>query len=297
MNEDNLALSKSKKQPPAFRRIQIGQYSVTAIADGYLEVDAGFLLSTSQEDLDRALAINHLRSGTYDINISALLVEGPDRTFLVDTGAGSLFGPTLGNLSGTLSYFDVAPEDVDQVVFTHLHPDHVGGAILDEKATFPNAILHFSEQEMAFWTEDKLKAAADEQSKPLFSAVELLMSSYVDRVETFSKEASVLPSLTAVPLPGHTPGHTGFWLQDGNEKLFIWGDVIHIAPLQFADLSACTVYDVDADLTAKSRQKALDIATSEDTLVAGMHLPFPGFGHITTGSDRVRFEPMVWDLR
>lgn len=282
---------------PAFRRIQIGGYTVTAIADGYLEVDAGFMSGATQDEMNDALAASHLRTGTYDINISALLIEKPGSTILIDTGAGSLFGPTLGNLAGALQFFDLQPGDIDDVVFTHLHPDHIGGAILDDTATFPNATLRFSELDRAFWTDEALKSSADEQSQPLFAAVETLVRTYSDRIETFSGEAGILPGLTAMPLPGHTPGHCGFWLQEGGDKLFIWGDVVHIAPLQFSDLNACTVYDVDPAATIESRQQALDIARAEDALIAGMHLPFPGFGYVETLAEDVRFEPLTWDLR
>src|SRR6202035_2854822 len=98
-----------------------------------------------------------------------------------------------------------------------------------------------------------------------------------------------VPGITAVPAPGHTPGHTGWLVASGGDALLIWGDVVHLPGLQFAHPDAGMVFDVDGALAIVTRRRIMDMAATDRLRVTGMHMDFPGFGHVVRSGGAYAF--------
>ena len=217
-------------QVPGIYRKRFGDRVVTSVSDGGLPADPAMLqnieLAESLTILDAARRPAPLMTA-----VNVFVIQSPGQTILVDTGAGTLMGPTAGRMMGNLAAAGIAPEAIDAVLMTHLHIDHVGGLLTADGApAFPNADLLIPRGEADFWFDDAAEAAAPAAMRPGFTLARRTTTPYGDRVKTFT--AAPAPGIEAVPLPGHTPGHTGYALGSGADRLLIWGDIMHAPEIQ-----------------------------------------------------------------
>ncbi|MDR6670965.1 MBL fold metallo-hydrolase [Rhizobium sp. 1399] len=284
----------AKTPVPGVIRRKVGKIEVTALLDGYMEMSAA-LFKAPQEEAAR-LAREQFQPASPRLSpVNAYLIKLGDRLMLIDTGAANLFGPTLGKVPQALATVGVKPEQIDAVLLTHMHPDHVGGAIDQHgKAVYSNAELIVSEADFRYWHDDAALGQAPAAFKPFFSGARAVTSAYQKRLTQFSGETEVFGELRTAPLPGHTPGHSGVVLHSGDDALFIWADIVHHAAFQFAHPEWGPAFDVDANQAAASRKRAFDQAAYDRILIAGMHIPFPGFGHIASDNGKYRFVPAEW---
>lgn len=285
------------RQIPGVYRRRIGDIVVTALSDGFFITDREMTRNLPREELARALSRCFRKTVVFSVN--AFLIHAGDRTALLETGSGNYLGPTLGHLIANMQAAGVAPSGVDTVLLTHMHPDHSAG--LTDMTTgarhFPNAELVVHENEPKHWFDDAAMARASDLYKHLhFQMTREQTRPYFDRMRTFVK-GEVFPGVTAIPSHGHTPGHTSFLIESGNERLLVWGDTIHIPEVQFARPEIAMVPDTDPDAAVMSRRRLLDMATQERLLVTGMHMHFPGFGHVARDGGAFRFCPEEWQQR
>jgi len=278
--------------PRAIRR-QLGNTTVTALCDGYLEPPFGALLGIEEADA-AALLRQAFRRPAPRSNINAFLVQSPGRTVLIDTGAGSHMGTTMGRLPDALAEAGVTPSDIGAVLMTHLHIDHWGGlATPGSQAAFPNAELVLPAAEAAYWLDSaRVAEAPDNAAKARFTGAQAAVAPYRDRLRTFTG-TDVLPGIQAMPLPGHTPGHTGY-LVEGDEPLLIWGDVLHVQDVQAPRPEVGMRFDSDPETAIASRRRVLDMAVADRLLVAGMHLHFPAFSHVAQAAEGYALVPELW---
>nr|WP_245259332.1 MBL fold metallo-hydrolase [Methylobacterium sp. 77] len=227
--------------------------------------------------------------------MNAYLIEAPgSKPILIDSGMGHFGGDTLGRVPEALAVAGVAPEDIGTVLLTHLHPDHAGGLIHDDgSAAYPNAELVLHEAESAYWLAEDAVSRAPEGARPYFRNAQKAVAPYSGRVRTMTSE-EVLPGITAVPLPGHTPGHTGFRIVSGSASLLMWADIIHLPAIQFKRPEASLVFDVDSDRASSVRKRMLDEVSSEKTFVTGGHLEFPALGYVARAGAAYSFVPELW---
>ncbi len=279
---------------PAAQRFGIGDITVTAISDGSLGLNHEVLLGIEQGDYDEIMAANFFDVG-FETAFNAFLVETGDEVVLIDCGTGGAFGDTAGFFADNLAALGIAPGSVTKLLFTHLHPDHVGGAFTDAGAVFPNAEFAAHEADLAFWVTEADFAAAPEMVQGFAQASQAAVAAYQDRLLPFTGEAQLARGVTAFPLLGHTPGHSGFRIDGGTAQLLIWGDIVHIAPVQLARPDVSIVFDVDPAAAAATRERVLDLAATDRLLVAGSHIAFPGFVHIARDGDAYRAERAPFD--
>jgi glyoxylase-like metal-dependent hydrolase (beta-lactamase superfamily II) len=265
---------------------------ITALCDVAFDMDKELLIGASAEAIDTCLpGASTPAAGT------AYLVRQSGMTVLVDAGACESFD---GHMHEALTKAGVAPGQIDHILITHLHLDHVGGLLRDDAPVFTNAQICLAEPEHAFWHDDAATAELAKRLAPKLgddfipthvNIARDTLAAYSGKVRLFSGERQILPGVTAVPLYGHTPGHCGYVLGSGREKFFIWGDAVHVAAVQFALPEAGMVFDWDAGLAVTARRRAFDIAASNDWQSAGMHLPFPGIGKVRKDGADYRFIP------
>ena len=214
---------------------------------------------------------------------------------LIDAGTGAALGPTLGRLEPNLAAAGYQSSAITALLATHLHPDHIGGSVRNAKPVFEAAEFVVSETDRAYWSDAGNRAKAPEGFRPFYDLAQGALAAYGDRVRPVSGEAEALPGITAVPLPGHTPGHVGYRVASGGKSLLLWGDIVHSAAVQFARPEVTLAFDVDQPLAAKTRGALLEQVARDREIVAGAHIPFPGVGYVEKAGEGYRFVAAEWD--
>lgn len=257
---------------------QIGAYSITAISDGYLGASLDCLANIAPTEAGRL----QLAAGVSDpasIHINCYLVRGQGRTILIDAGAGG-FKQWGGELLANLSLAGVQPGDIDTILLTHAHPDHIGGLLnAAGEMAFVNAELIVHQRELAFWEDDGHLGRANERARGNFHFARRVFDRYRHNLRPFTAH-DVLPGIRAMPLPGHTVGHCGYHLESAAGGLLVWGDIVHFPQIQIARPEVTIAFDQDPLISAATRARLLDSISSDNLLIAGMHLGALGFAHI-----------------
>lgn len=274
------------RQAPAFYHRRVGDITVTALHDGYQDVAMTTVLGLPPEE---AAAMLHaaFRPTPRRTAVNTFLIRSNGRTALIDAGCGTNARPTVGFLMPNLAAAGVRPDEIDTVLMTHLHPDHFGGlSTLDGKRFFPNAELKLHADERAYWYDDVVMNGVSDPArrKMFFTDARDQLAPYRDRTSTFT-QGEVFPGVTAVPLPGHTPGHTGFMIASGNRSLLIWGDIVHVQELQVPRPETTMMVDVDPPRAIETRRRIFDRVVADRQAIAGMHLHFPALAHMDRKSD------------
>ncbi|MEX0140515.1 MBL fold metallo-hydrolase [Massilia sp. LMS1-1-1.1] len=257
---------------------QIGEFSITAISDGYLSASLDLLSNIGSMDASK-LQQDAGVSDPSSIHINCYLVRGRGRTILIDAGAGG-FKQWGGKLKVNLALAGVQASDIDTILLTHAHPDHVGG-LLDAsgEAAFPDAQLVVHQHEVAFWEDDGNLSRASERARGNFLFARKVFDKYREKLRLFTGN-EVLPGISAMPLPGHTAGHSGYRIESGGRSLLIWGDIVHFPQIQIARPDVSIAFDQDPLLSSETRSTLLDVVSADNILIAGMHLGELGFARI-----------------
>ncbi|GAA0782107.1 MBL fold metallo-hydrolase [Roseibium denhamense] len=278
----------------ALRR-KVGSFEVTALLDGFLQLGPDLFVGLDDAEAAKLREAAFVEGTDLTGPVSAYLVNTGDKLVLIDAGTSDKMGPTLGHLGKALTAAGVTPDQIDAVLITHLHPDHLFGVLTpDGQKAFPNAELIMPETDKAFWYDDANMNAAPEQFKPFFLGARAAADAYSSTETLFKGDKEILPGITAKAMPGHTPGHTGYVIDSDGERLIIAGDILHAAVYQFAKPEWAIGFDIDPAQAVAARKAFFDEAASDRVLFAGMHIPFPGFGYVTRDGDGYRFAAADW---
>jgi glyoxylase-like metal-dependent hydrolase (beta-lactamase superfamily II) len=291
-----------KTQAPGFYRLMIGEFEITALLDGIVNLDdAALLKNISEADRD-ALLKRALIDDPHKIATAtnAYLINTGVKLVLVDAGGGTAF-PGLGHLAENLKASGYRPEEVDAVVITHLHPDHVGGLTqADGKAVFPKAVVYVAKAENDYWLSEKepeVPAVYKEHLKKAREQVRDISKPYLDsnRWRTFEEGKLPILGIKAVAIPGHTPGHTAYEIRSGGQTLVIIGDMVHVAAVQFARPDAAVSFDSDARQAVATREALFRRVAEGKTFIADMHVAFPGIGRLhSDGNNSYTWVPIEY---
>ncbi|WP_277990419.1 MBL fold metallo-hydrolase [Pandoraea sp. LA3] len=275
--------------PHTFPSQQVGDFTVTAISDGYLTASLDFLSNIDTAEAGR-IQEEAGEQAPAAIHINCYVVQGAGRTVLIDGGAGGIkqWG---GHLKGNLLLAGIEPADIDTVLLTHAHPDHVGGLMTEGEVAFPNAELVVDRREVAFWEDDANLARASERAQGNFRIARQVFDGYRARLRMFDA-GEVLPGIRAMSLPGHTEGHTGYLVESRDAGLLVWGDIVHFPHIQIQRPDVSIAFDQDTSLAAATRTRLLDRVSADRLLIAGMHLGELGFASIRQqkGAYRIEYE-------
>jgi glyoxylase-like metal-dependent hydrolase (beta-lactamase superfamily II) len=194
------------------------------------------------------------------------------------------------------------PEEVDIVLITHLHSDHIGGLTTqDGKIVFPNADIYVAKADNDFWLSPEIAAKAPKEIQEFFQSAQGIAPPYIKagKWHTFTDSDQIIDGMQIVPLHGHTPGHTGYEFSSQGKKILFWGDVMHVQRLQLPDPKVTVVFDVDPTAAAVTRDQLLRKLASEDVLIAGPHMIFPGLGRLHREGSAYYWAPVAftdqWD--
>ncbi|MBT2335264.1 MBL fold metallo-hydrolase [Variovorax paradoxus] len=271
-----------KTQAPGFYRVMLGDFEVTALFDGTLDLEPKKLLTNTTQGQVGKLLDRSFEKDVVQTSVNGYLINTGSKLVLVDTGAGALFGATLGNLRANLQAAGYKPEQVDDVLITHMHGDHVGGLMADGKLVFPNATVHAGQEDADFWLDKANLEKASPEMKGFFQGAMASINPYVEagKFKPLKGSTELLPGIKAMPAHGHTPGHNVYVVESKGQKLVLWGDLMHVAAVQFEQPQVTISFDVDSKPAALERKKAYADAAKGRYLVGSAHLPFPGLGHV-----------------
>ncbi|HXE95953.1 MAG TPA: MBL fold metallo-hydrolase [Dongiaceae bacterium] len=274
---------KVQTQVPGYYRMVLGQFEITALYDGALELDTKLLHNTTPTELNRLLARMFVGNPKMQTAVNAYLVNTGEHLVLVDAGAAKLFGPSLGFILQNMKAAGYEPAQVDTVIITHMHRDHIGGlADAEGKPLFPKAKILVAKEDSGYWLSQKVADAAPAKVQPMFKTARDIAGLYQKsgQWQTFTEESVLVPGIKSVKANGHTPGHTAFAVESDGQKLLIWGDLVHAHAVQFANPGVSIEFDVDQKQAIATRKSIFKAMAASKSLVAGMHLPFPGIGHV-----------------
>jgi glyoxylase-like metal-dependent hydrolase (beta-lactamase superfamily II) len=307
------AAPQVRTQVPGFYRIMLGDFEITVLLDGtHPFPDAAVLMKPKPKaptersklfddnpgEANTLLAAADLKAPT-EGSINAFLINTGTKLILIDSGAGTLYGACCGHLIENLRAAGYRPEQVDEVLLTHLHADHVGGIAPGGRMAFPNAVIRASKLDADYWLNDENEKAAPAFLRPMFEGDKASLKPYiaVGRFQPFDGDPELAPGIRAIPAPGHTPGHTSYSVESGGQKLLIWGDIVHVAAIQFPDPSVSVEYDNDGALAEATREAIFAKAAKDGFWIGAAHISFPGLGHIGVKGGEFTWIPAEYTTR
>ena len=287
-------------QTPYWHRFELGDAEVTVVSDGPLPLGdpSGTFTGVPKEEVKKMLSDNFLNPDNVVLEQNSPIVNTGDKLILFDTGMGTskAFGPTTGRQQKSMAEAGIKPGDIDAVVFSHAHIDHIGGVVgEDGKSLFPNAQFYIAQSDLDFWT-DEGKLGSGLKDFVVHARKNLLPVR--DRIVFFKDGQEFLPGVTAMAAPGHTVGHHIFMVNSAGKSFAFLGDLSHHSVLLLEKPRMEFSYDTDPKQAAASRVRLLDMLAANKTPVMSYHYPWPGLGHVAKAGEGFHFypEPMVMVL-
>ncbi len=265
-------------------RQTIGDIDVDIIRDGGMVFPEDVFPALSADRI--ASLLNGFGAESIETGFNCMLIRRGDSTILIDAGCGSVMGEAAGKLPEALAEAGVAPGDVQTLVITHLHPDHISGALNDDgEAIFANAEMILAEAERRYWVDDGNFAGVDAGGLEWRSVALKMLDVYADRMTLIDTKAEIASGVSTIPLPGHTPGHFGIMVEQGRTALFFGSDLYHAEGLQLADASICAAFDLDPEAAIDTRRKTMDMLAAEKLLMSAGHMLAPPLGYLERTAD------------
>jgi glyoxylase-like metal-dependent hydrolase (beta-lactamase superfamily II) len=260
-----------QKQTPGLYRRRVGDALVTTINDGFLDIPLSIMRGAPRATLESCMS-ESFQPSEPRLTVNTFMIEIGGRRILVDSGGGSTTIYSMGLLPENLAVLGLTPEDFDTVLLTHIHPDHSNGLLSDKgEPLFRKADIILHEDDVTFWSDPDLRDGRSAAATPYLDSANVFLKAYAAQIRTHAGGA-VAPGITMLPLPGHTPGHSGYRLDSAGETLIIWGDTVHVPEIQVPFPAVTNEFDISERMAAESRNRIFNMVASERLLIAGMHL-------------------------
>ena len=283
---------------PRVNRFRVGEIEVTSVLDGTLQPEAikpPLCLDMSDNEIGALAKANHLPSHTYEHPFSPTLINTGNELVLIDVGFGGR-GPvdTVGHLRDRMGEAGYTPEDVDLVVFSHVHGDHILGVSVDDKPAFPNARYAISQVEFDTWSSGDGLPETRAQNRQAFLN---LIAPLADQMTFLQPGDTIASGITAIEAYGHSPGHMVFMVEDGGRQIMLMNDLVvhYVFSLQVPE--ARVFFDDNPELATATRKRILDMVATDDIPVIGYHMPFPALGYIERQGAGYRWNPASYQMR
>ena len=269
-------------------RRRIGDIDITILNDGATEFDNDIFPDQKPSKIEELLSYSG--KSVIETSINCCLIRTNDECILVDTGARDLFGPVAGRIPQSLEEAGVSPEQITHLVLTHLHPDHIGGALTtDGDVVFKNAEVSITKAEHQYWVCDQNFSSADEQVLTWRNIALHVLQSYDDRINLVSSMHELVSGVHFLDLPGHTPGHIGLRIESTGSSFIYATDIFHAQDLQLADPTICALFDIDKESAIKSRSRALDMLALDGTEFSSGHMLMPALSRVEKYGSAYKF--------
>jgi glyoxylase-like metal-dependent hydrolase (beta-lactamase superfamily II) len=287
------------KQAPSVYRYKVGDFEITALYDGvwYRPIDEKFIRHADYSDVRQAMSDAFMPAEKLATPFTTILVNTGKRMILLDTGTGGQIAATAGAFGENLAAAGIDPKTIDTIVISHFHPDHINGIkTKDNTLIFPNAEIMVPQAEWAFWNDDANMRAAPDGLKIAFHNVRRIFTDIAKDVTRYAPGKEIAPGVETVAAPGHTPGHTVFALQSGNDALMVLSDTTQHPALFARNPDWQPQFDIDGPAAVATRKRLLDRASADRMLVTGYHFPFPACGHIVKHGSGYEHVPLLWNI-
>lgn len=271
------AIAQEEESPSMY---EVGSFSITVLPEMQQKGKKDILIGATDDMLKQ-----YVPDGTYPTAINTFMIETPDKTILIDAGLGL-------KLFSHLERCKKKKEDIDIILLTHLHGDHIGGLLKDGKKNFPEATIYVSQPEYDYWMNDKIMSAFPESRQKAFANAREVLNTYKDKLHLFAPTETgdtgeeLIPGIKGIATYGHTPGHTAYLLHSDGEQLLVWGDLTHAMDIQIPRPEVAVTYDTDPVQAVDSRRKILKYVSENKIRIAGMHIGYPGIGNIRGNSSK-----------
>jgi len=267
--------------PVPHAAVQIGRFTVHMLSDGHVDLPYGFFTGQPAEETAAQAVATHTAhpSDQLRLGFTQYLIDDGARLILVDTGPAGGIGDHTGKLPGALASIGVAPADIDAVILTHTHFDHIAGAIAGGQAVYGQAEVYVDRRDIAQFTDPAARAAAPDFLQSSFDSTAELVRLY-PRLQQIQGNQDIQSGISTVDLTGHTPGHIGVRIADAGASLLIVSDML-FHPLihpRLADIGF--VFEQDPAAAETMRARFFPMAAGDGSLIAATHMPFPGLGRI-----------------
>lgn len=288
----------SKDAAPGWYRMRLGNFEITALSDGTLELPVDKIFTKVSPSRIRLLLSRSYLSNDVRITVNAFLVNTGTRLVLIDTGTGTsqMFGSDLGHLLSNLRGAGYSPDQVDEIYVTHMHTDHIGGLMRDGQHSFANATVRADVREAGRYLSRSQMDAAPADEKEDYESAMAIFKPYIaaKKFKPFDGETQLIPGVRAMPAPGHTPGHTVYVIESQGEKMVVWGDLMHVAALQFPQPSATIQTDWSTKQSAQQRRLIFAEVAKNGYFAAAAHVAFPGIGKLRPEGDGYAWVPISY---
>jgi glyoxylase-like metal-dependent hydrolase (beta-lactamase superfamily II) len=294
-----LAAAPSGKGTGVYR-YKVGDAEIVQLMDGArtFPMPDKFVVNVSKDEAIKAAAAAYMPEGKVTIPFSPMVVITGGKLVAIDTGNGlGAFAASkgaVGQARGNMEAAGIDPKQIDIVLISHFHGDHIGGLKnADGSPAFPNAEIKVPAVEQAFWSDEANAAKANGFNKAQFPNVKKMMAGL--KVSTYEPNKEVAPGITSVATPGHTPGHTSFVVASGSKKILVQIDVSNIPSMFLQNPDWHSAFDNDGNLATATRHKIYDMAAADKMIVVGYHFPYPCVGHVEKNGKGYRLVPVAWD--
>jgi glyoxylase-like metal-dependent hydrolase (beta-lactamase superfamily II) len=297
------AAPQSTTQAPGFYHYKVGDFEISVVTDGAatFPLPDNFVQNHPKDEVQKALAAVYQPTGTVTIPFTPIVINTGPKLVLIDTG----YGPEMhvktkgrvGQLPANLAAAGIDPKSIDVVILSHMHQDHVFGLRTAEgNLAFPNAEIFVHPIEWAYWMSDEeMNKLPEGYTKSVYPGIRKTFVGLEKKVTKYEWGKEIIPGITTIATPGHTPGHTSFVVASGSAKLIVQSDVTNIPHLFLRTPTWQVMYDVDPLTATETRKKFYDMASAEKALIQGFHFPFPSAGYVEKEGAQYRLVPVRWN--